>query len=154
MLRLVTGPVFRGINRYTNLLSWTMGKMALGTRSFSKTERENYAGPFRERNSRNRPLNLFHSFLDPATQGAPDQSLSPFHDKPVLIQFGAKDPMTGQGWHERWAAELPNHQLRLLPRVKHFPFEDAPETTVENFRAWWAEIEPVQLLRPKTTTRP
>jgi haloalkane dehalogenase len=78
ILRIVTGPVFRAINRYTNALIWSTGRMGLGTRSMSKLEREHYARPFKERNSRNRPLKLFRSFLDPATQdgSAPDGSAS------------------------------------------------------------------------------
>src|SRR2546427_11379413 len=61
-LWLVTGAVFRAINRYANLLSRAIGSsMALGTRSLSKTERTNYAEPFRDRNARNRPLKLFLS---------------------------------------------------------------------------------------------
>src|SRR2546425_6821486 len=68
-LWLVTGAVFQVINRYANLLSRSMGSsMALGTRLLSKTERRNYAEPFRDRNARSRPLKLFGSFRsnDPA----------------------------------------------------------------------------------------
>ena len=141
-LWLVTGPVFQAINRYANLLSRSMGSsMALGTRSLSKTERINYAGPFRDRNARNRPLKLFRSFLDQKTQLELDRALPAFHDKAVLIQFGDRDPMTGQKWPERWAEEIPRHRTHLLPDVKHFTFEDAREATVENFRVWWAELE-------------
>jgi pimeloyl-ACP methyl ester carboxylesterase len=120
-----------------------MGRMALGTRKMTKIERENYQGPFKERNSRNRPLRLFHSFLDLTTQRALDDSLPAFRDKPALIQFGEKDPMTAQGWPERWAQEIPNHRVRIIPRVKHFTFEDQPETTVEEFLDWWAEMKPM-----------
>jgi pimeloyl-ACP methyl ester carboxylesterase len=141
-LRLVTGSVFRAINRYANLLSRSMGSsMALGTRSLSLAERRAYAGPFKDRNARNRPLKLFRSFLDTTTQQELDRSLPAFHDKAVLIQFGQRDAMTGQKWPQRWAEEIPNHSTFLLPRVKHFTFEDAPEATVENFRAWWADLE-------------
>ena len=141
-LWLVTGSVFRAINRYANLLSRSMGSsMALGTRSLSKAESRAYAGPFMARNARNRPLRLFRSFLDPQTQEELDQALTAFHDKAVLIQFGEKDPMTGQKWPERWAEAIPRHSTHFLPGVKHFTFEDAPEATVENFRAWWADIE-------------
>lgn len=141
-LWLVTGSVFRAINRYANLLSRSMGSsMTLGTRSLSKTESRNYAGPFRDRNARNRPLKLFRSFLDRQTQEELDLALPSFHDKAVLIQFGEKDPMTAQKWPERWAEEIPRHSTYLLPGVKHFTFEDAPEATVENFRAWWTALE-------------
>src|SRR2546428_523284 len=98
-LRLVTSPLFRFINRYTNFLARSMGsKMALGTRSLSKEEREQYTRPFKKRNARNRALRLFASFNDHATQEDLDQALQSFHDNPVLIQFGDGDPMTAQKW--------------------------------------------------------
>lgn len=141
ILRVATSRFSRMINRYTNILSWTMATM-LGTRKLSKNEQMHYTRPFKDRNSRNRPLKLFHSFLDPETQQRLDNSLQAFHDKFVLIQFGQRDPMTGQSWPERWAQEIPKHTLQIIPKVKHFTFEDAPEITVENFRAWWHKIQP------------
>lgn len=51
--------------------------------------------------------------------------------------------MTRQGWPERWAKEIPDHRLHILPLVRHFPFEDAPEATVHNFRVWWAGMKPL-----------
>jgi len=139
-LRLVISPLFRFINRYSNFLARSMGsKMALGTRSLSKEEREQYTRPFKERDSRNRAMRLFASFNDQATQEDLDQALQSFHDKPVLIQFGDGDPMTGQKWPQRWAEELPNNRLIMIPHVRHFTFEGAPEETVENFRSWWAQ---------------
>jgi len=139
-LRVVTSPVFRFVNRYTNFLAWSMGsKMGLGTRSLLKEEREQYTRPFKKRNTRNRALRLFASFNDHATQEELDRARLAFREKHVLIQFGEGDPMTGQHWPERWAKETPNNRLILLPHVKHFTFEGAPEATVENFRTWWGE---------------
>ena len=139
-LRVVTSPFFRFINRYTNFIAWSMGsKMALGTRRLLKEERRQYTRPFKERNTRNRALRLFASFNDHATQEELDRALLAFREKPVLIQFGEADPMTGQHWPERWAKETTNNRLILLPGVKHFTFEGAPEATVENFRSWWGE---------------
>jgi len=136
-LRIVTSPLFRFINRYTNILAWLMGHMAVGTRKMSRTESEHYQKPFKERDSRNRPLRLFRSFLDRETQDELDNALGSFRDKPVLVQFGDKDPMTGQHWPERWTQEIPRSRVYIISGVKHFTFEDAPEATVENFREWW-----------------
>lgn len=139
-LRIATSRLFRFINRYSNFLARSMGsKMALGTRTLSKREREHYTRPFNTRDSRNRALRLFASFSDKATQEELDQALQSFRDKPVLIQFGDGDPMTGQKWPQRWAEELHNNRLILIPHVKHFTFEGAPEETVDNFRSWWAD---------------
>jgi len=139
-LRIVTSSVFRFINRYSNILAWSIGHLALGSRKMSRTESEQYQRPFKERDSRNRPLKLFKSFLDHETQQELDNALRSFHDKPVLVQFGDKDPMTGQHWPERWTKEIPGSRVYIIPRVKHFTFEDAPEATVENFRQWWKTI--------------
>ena len=140
-LRIVTGSVFRFLNRYTSILAWSMGHVAVGTRKMSRSESEHYQAPFRDRDSRNRPLRLFRSFLDRDTQHELDDALRLFRDKPVLIQFGDKDPMTGQHWPERWTKEIPRSTVYIIPRVKHFTFEDAPEATVENFRDWWKTIQ-------------
>ncbi len=139
-LRIFSGGVFRVLNRYTNFLAWSMGsKMAIGTRSLSKRERQQYTEPFKERNTRDRTLKLYHSFLDPSTQEELDCSLPAFREKAVLIQFGDKDPVIAVRWPERWAKEVPNHRLHILPRVRHFTFEGVSEATVQNFLAWWAD---------------
>lgn len=141
-VRLISGPVFRGINRYTNFVPWSMGsRLALGARSLPKEERLQYTRPFKDRKTRNRTLKLYHSFNDPVTQLELTRSLPAFHDKAVLIQFGDRDPTKRQGWHERWAKEIPNNQIYILPRVAHFTFEGAPEATVQNFRDWWATVK-------------
>jgi haloalkane dehalogenase len=140
-LRIATSSIFRFINRYTNILAWSMGHMAVGTRKMSRSESDHYQRPFKDRDSRNRPLRLFRSFLDRETQHELDNALQSFRDKPALVQFGDKDPMTGQHWPERWTKEIPRSRVYIIPRVKHFTFEDAPEATVENFREWWKTIQ-------------
>jgi haloalkane dehalogenase len=143
-LRLVTSFPFRFVNRYTNFLAWSMGsKMGLGTRTLSNEERSQYTGPFNRRDTRNNALRLFASFNNKTTQDELDRSLHAFRDKYVLIQFGESDPMTGQHWPERWAQEIPNNRLIIIPHVKHFTFEGAPEATVENFLGWWRDTFPM-----------
>src|SRR3989442_12188149 len=93
-LRIVTSSIFRFINRYSNILAWSMGHLPVGSRKISRSESQHYRRPFKERDSRNRPLKLFRSFLDRETQQELDNALGLFHDKPLLVQFGDKDPMT------------------------------------------------------------
>lgn len=139
-LRIFTSPIMRLMNRYTNILAWLMGsKNALGTRTLTKPERHQYTRPFKDRSSRNRTLKLYSSFLDRETQNILDHALPNFRDTPVLIQFGEKDPMTAQRWPERWARETPNSRTIMIPKVRHFTFEAAPEATIANFREWWRE---------------
>ena len=141
MLRFASGPVFRIMNRYTNIFSRIMGTKALGTRKLSKTEQLHYSLPFKKRNTRNYPLILIGSFLDPEVQRKLDLSIPSFRDKAVLIQFGTKDRMTRQKWPERWVKEVPNNRVHMLTGVDHFPFEDVPETTVQNFQVWWTDLK-------------
>ena len=140
-LRLVSSGAFRFMNRYTNLLNRTLeSRMSLGSRVLTKEEKRLWTRPLRAREARNRPLRLFGSFLDDDTQEKLNECLARFHAKSILVQFGEKDPMSAQGWHERWAKEIPNHRVYLLPKVKHFTFEDAPEPTLSNFLDWWATL--------------
>jgi hypothetical protein len=48
--------------------------------------------------------------------------------------------MTAQHWPERWAREISVSRVVILPEVRHFTFEGAPEATVRNFQEWWVEI--------------
>ncbi len=147
-LRIVTSRVSRAINRYANFLARSMSsRLALGSRRLPKPERKYYTRPFKDRKTRNRPLKLFGSFNDSTTQEELDRSLPMFRNKPILIQFGEKDFVTGQGWPQRWAREFPNHRLIILPKVRHFTFEDAPEATTENFRTWWFSLKEEKEIR-------
>ena len=141
MLRIVSGSVFRLVNRYTNILAWTMGHMSLGTRKMTKAEAQQYQRPFKDRDSRNRPLKLYRSFLDKRIQQKLDNAIQSFRNKPVLVQFGEKDPMTRQHWPERWSNETPRSRVHIIPKVRHFTFEDAQETTVDNFIEWWKTVQ-------------
>jgi pimeloyl-ACP methyl ester carboxylesterase len=84
---------------------------------------------------------LFASFRDPETQDRLALALPAFRDKAALVQFGGWDPMKQQGWYERWAREVPDSEVRILPHVAHFPFEGGPQATVSNFREWWAAVD-------------
>ena len=142
-VRLVSGPIPRFVNRYTNFFAWAMGtKRGIGSRSLSKLERRHYTRPFRDKRARNRALRLLATFNDPATQEALDSALPSFRNKSVLIQFGEKDPAAAMGWPERWAHEIPNSRTYVIPNVAHFAFEGDPEATVNNFRAWWKTFQP------------
>ena len=144
MLRIFSSSPARFLNRYTNFLAYSSGsRFSLGKRRLTKQEKQHYTKPFADRHTRSRPLKLFASFNDKKTQEALDSALTAFRDKPILIQFGDGDPMTRQRWPERWAEEIPNNEVKILPRVRHFTFEGAPEATVENFKAWWKGL-PIQ----------
>ena len=110
--------------------------MAFGIRKLSKLEGLHYTTPFAHPSSRDRTLLWFRSFVDPAVATELEANLDKLRDKPCLIAFGDKDEMYQEGWHERWAKEFPNHDMVTLAGVMHFPFEDAPEETLEAFEVW------------------
>jgi len=136
MIGLFSSRPFQAINTYTNLFARSIS-FALGARKLTKEERIHYLTPFKARETRNHALKLFKTFLDPAIGEMLNQSLEILRDKPILIQFGEDDAATKQKWPERWAKEFPNNRIVMLPKVKHFPFEDAPEDTTVNFLDWW-----------------
>src|SRR4029077_3121375 len=102
-----------------------------------------------EGGSRNRTRLLFASCRDKETQRQLAAALPAFHDKVALIQFGSWDPMKQQGWHERWAKEIPDSETHIIPHVAHFTFEGGPEESVENFRKWWSAVEHKEGLAPR-----
>jgi haloalkane dehalogenase len=138
MIGLFSSPMFRFLNRYLNLFAQSI-RFALGTHSPSKIERLHYVMPFKKRNSRSRPLKLFKTFIDPKMGEELNKSIAAFRDKALLIQFGEKDRATSLKWPERWAKEIPDSRTYILPKVEHFPFEDAPIATIENFLGWWKD---------------
>lgn len=135
-LRFVTGRLFRWFNRRTNLLAKTQYKLAYGTRGLSKAEALHYRAPFAHPASRDRTLVWFRSFMDDDVATELEDNLPAIRDKRCLILFGDKDAMYKEGWHRRWATEFPDHEMRTLAGVDHFPFEDAPKETVAAFEAW------------------
>ena len=137
MLRIFSSSFFRAINRYANLIPRTVASFGLGVKKLSKVERQHYMMPFKERKSRNRPLKLFRTFIDPSMEEELNLSLPAYRNKRILVQFGEDDAVRSQGWPERWAKEIPKSRIHILPKVKHFTFEDAPEATTQNFLRWW-----------------
>jgi haloalkane dehalogenase len=145
MLKLFSSGFFRAINRYANFIPRSVEMFGLGTRKLSPKERLHYMMPFKDRNSRNRPLKLFRTFIDASMEEELNRALPAFRNEAALIQFGEEDAVRSQGWPERWAKEIPNSEIHILPKVKHFTFEDAPEAAIENFLHWWNTV----FARPK-----
>jgi haloalkane dehalogenase len=148
MLKIFSSGFFRVLNRYGNFVVSSVGRFGLGTKKLSSAERRHYMMPFKDRNSRNRPLKLFRTFIDPSMGETLDRALPAYRNKAALIQFGEDDVVRSQGWPERWAKEIPHSEIHILPGVKHFPFEDAPEATTQNFLRWRDE----QFVRRKLVT--
>lgn len=141
MIRRFSNGAARAINRRLNIIGRSMGSsIALGTRKMTRTEKRHYVRPYTDGRRRDAPLRIFRSFLDPVTEADLNRSIRAFRGKAALIQFGERDPMTPQGWPDRWAREIPDHRTVILPGAKHFPFEDTPEATIRNFESWWTEL--------------
>lgn len=137
MLRFVSGPFFRAVNRTTNLLAWTMTGPSYGARKLSPSERAAYKHLPQGAKARNRPLRLFGSFVkDGRTAAELDACLARLADKKALFVFGDKDPAQEFGWTDRWQKAMPRSEVHMLPGVKHFTFEDAPDETLALYRRW------------------
>ncbi|MFN7176315.1 MAG: alpha/beta fold hydrolase [Thermaurantiacus sp.] len=68
--------------------------------------------------------------------------LKPLREMPVLILWGADDPLFPQEVARRFADALPDARLALLPGVGHLPQEEAPDESVDALTRFLADLPP------------
>lgn len=66
--------------------------------------------------------------------------LKPLREVPVLILWGADDPLFPAGIARRFADALPDARLALLPGVGHLPQEEAPNESVDALTRFLADV--------------
>jgi haloalkane dehalogenase len=138
MIGVFTSRPVRALNRATNLLPRLMGGAALGTRTLTRAERRQYALAYAEPRRRDHLLRLVRSFREePGFTLATEAGLAALRDRPALLVFGTKDKAVRFGWVAKWEGFFPRHRTALVPGAMHFPFEDAPEAVLQEFRAFW-----------------
>lgn len=60
--------------------------------------------------------------------------------QPTLIIWGENDPWISVEYAHRFAAEIPQTQLAILPNCGHVPQEENPEEVVQLVRAFWQKV--------------
>jgi pimeloyl-ACP methyl ester carboxylesterase len=78
-------------------------------------------------------------FATPTTRVTPLE-LKPLRDMPVLILWGADDPLFPEEAARRFADALPDARLALLPGVGHLPQEEAPDESVDALSRFLADL--------------
>jgi len=72
---------------------------------------------------------------------------------PVLLVWGARDPLIPVAHGRRTAALLPDSRLTVLENVKHFPHVAAPDRFCALLNEFLAETEPARLTLDDIVTR-
>lgn len=139
-LRFVTGRFFRSANRRFNVIPRLLGGIALGSRKQSRAEGRHYRKAFSTRAQRDRIIDLFAASMDHEALRETQRGLDRIRDRPTLLVFGERDATVRFGFYERLQREFPNHEAHLIPRARHFVFEDAPDQVLPIFEAWWRTL--------------
>ncbi len=86
-------------------------------------------------------------FATPTTRVTPLE-LNALRNIPVLILWGADDPLFPEAAARRFAETLPGARLALLPGVGHLPQEEAPNESADALRRFLADLARDDTPRP------
>lgn len=139
-LGFVTGRLFRSANRRLNVIPRLLAGIALGSRRQSRPEGRHYRKAFPTRAHRDRIIDLFAASMDHEALRETHRALDRIRDRPTLLVFGERDATVRFGFYERLRREFPNHEAHLIPRARHFAFEDSPDAVLPIFEEWWRRL--------------
>ncbi|MEZ4415946.1 MAG: alpha/beta fold hydrolase [Gemmatimonadota bacterium] len=140
MLRLVTTPPFRWVNRRFRLLPRVVARFGGRRRRSGPEERARYLQDFATDAHLDRimvtfrDLNRNDAFLSGVRDGLSAMDL------PVLVVAGEKDPVHQAGALRRLAECLPDSTFVEVPGEAHFPHEGDPETVAGAILGWAREV--------------
>jgi pimeloyl-ACP methyl ester carboxylesterase len=60
---------------------------------------------------------------------------------PALLLWGEDDPFAPMAGAERFAAELPDTRMEVVPGTGHFVFDEAPDATAAKVAAFLQSVE-------------
>ena len=112
------------------------------SRRLSPAEVAAYHGPFKRWSSRLAHQRMVASVVEDGFLLEVERSTQRLAGLPTLILFSDEVARrTGRSvgvssWIERHGRTFPNHRVRILPRTRHFPQEDAPELIARLIDAW------------------
>jgi pimeloyl-ACP methyl ester carboxylesterase len=141
MLALSSSPLFGLADIAFNATLWYF-RLRGANRRLSAAEVAAYYGPFKRWSSRVAHQRTTASVLDNALLLEVERATQRLAGLPTLILFSDDDARRTQGlvgvpsWTERHARTFPNHRLFILPRTRHFPQEDAPDTMAVAIDDW------------------
>nr|WP_281421294.1 alpha/beta fold hydrolase [Hymenobacter profundi] len=125
--KLFGSSLFRWLNRYYNLIARLLIPAGMN-RQLNEAELAAYLGPFATPASRlptwilPKEITHSHAYLAEVEAG-----LAKLREKPALLIWGEADGAFREPDRRRLQQHLPAHQVLLLPQVKHFIQENAPQ---------------------------
>ena len=138
MLGIVGATSFTWFNAYTNFLVRTTFKYGIRTTRLTKEVRQEYHRMFNTREKRKHITQMLCSlkeselFMHQIKRGFE----TVLNNKPALLIYGEKDPVTALGIPDRIHQLLPNSELFLIPKEGHFPHEGQPKQMSEIMHHW------------------
>jgi haloalkane dehalogenase len=138
MLTIVNGSLFNYINTNFNFLIRVMTKFGISNRKLSTEERDTYKAMFSTKTIRRTSTHMLHQLVAEEKLLSQIQSAfeTTFNQKPTLIIYGEKDPLTAMGVPKRINKMLANSELHFIKGEGHFPHEGAPDEMAKIIRTW------------------
>lgn len=138
MLTIVNGGLFNFINTNFNFLIRAMTKFGINNRKLSTEERDTYKAMFSTKTIRRTSTHMLHQLVVEEALLSQIQCAfeTTFNQRPTLIIYGEKDPLTAMGVPQRINKMLPNSELHFINGEGHFPHEGAPDEMAKIITTW------------------
>ena len=138
ILGMLGSKLFNSFNARTNFLVKGTMSQGIRTRKVSQMEKRQYQELFTTRERRKRitevlySLRLHPKFMEELARGFEEK----LQDKPSLLIYGEKDPLTQMGVPQRIHEMLNHSTLRWVSKEGHFPHEGKPELMAGWIHEW------------------
>ena len=141
MLNIVGGKFFSWFNATTNFLIYGTYKYGIRTRKLTEEERKEYKRMFNTKAKRRLITAMLYNLKESESYMAKIKKgfETILNDKPALLIYGAKDPVTEIGITDRIHQLLPDSELFLIKDEGHFPHEAQPVQMSKIIHNWIAK---------------
>ncbi|NND33252.1 MAG: alpha/beta fold hydrolase [Saprospiraceae bacterium] len=138
MLRLLGSDVIYWINRSTNFLTRVTIRFGFSTHNLSHVARRIYLDKSATKRRRDQVLNMLVSLRKSydLLASIANSFESQWRDLPVLLMYGANDPVYKMGIPSRLYNQLTNVRLKVIPGEGHFPHEGQAQSMADEIIAW------------------
>ncbi len=150
MLSLVGSGLFQWVNAQTNFLAKATFSRGITTRKLSQEEKRQYEQLFSTPHKRRRITQLLYSLREESKMMEELSQAFKKHlkDKPSLLIYGEKDPLTQLGIPQRIHEMLSKSELLFVEKEGHFPHEGQPEFMANSIHQWIQALKLESLKKP------
>ena len=139
MLRLVSSPPFRWLNRHTTLLPRLVLGPGTPKRTIAADERAQLLAAFRSSAARDATIDLLGSLIsDPDYLRQVEEGLARLQGLPLLTVFGDRDPTVAAGFPEGFDRFFGQRDHVSVSGAAHFAHEDDPAAVATAIETWFA----------------